>query len=213
MGNTRDDFITASKRNFGEELYELFSSSCVGIAGLGGLGSCVAASLARAAVGKLVIADFDIVEMSNINRQQYFTDQIGLSKTDALSENIQRINPCMNIEAHCLKLNEDNMPLLFEQCDIICECFDLPDQKQMLVETVLTKMPEKPVVAASGMAAFGKSNEITTRQVNERFYLVGDGISAIGGGVGLYAARVGIAANHQANMVLSILSEQTAIKN
>jgi sulfur carrier protein ThiS adenylyltransferase len=208
MGNTKDDFIKASKMNFGDELYELFSGSTVAVAGLGGLGSCVAASLARAAVGKLVIADFDIVEMSNINRQQYFVDQIGMFKTEALSENLNRISPCLELESHCLRVNQGNIPLIFEHCDIICECFDLPDQKQMLVETVLTQMPEKPVVAASGMAAIGKSNDITTRQINERFYLIGDGISAIGGGVGLYAARVGIAANHQANMVLSLLSEK-----
>ncbi|MFI4913305.1 MAG: sulfur carrier protein ThiS adenylyltransferase ThiF [Sedimentisphaeraceae bacterium JB056] len=209
MEKIKEDFINNSRRNFGDDTYEAFNRSSVAVAGLGGLGSCVAASLARAAVGKLVIVDFDIVEMSNMNRQQYFLDQIGMNKTDALTDNLRRINPCLEIESHCLRLTPDNIVDILGQCDVVCECFDLPDQKQMLVETVLTKLPDKPIVAASGMAAFGKSNDITTRHINDNFHLVGDGVSAIGGGVGLYAARVGIAANHQANMVLSILDKKT----
>lgn len=208
MTNFKDEFVKSSKKNFGEEVYSVFRKSCVGIAGLGGLGSCVAVSLARAAIGKLIIVDFDVVEMSNVNRQQYFVDQIGMSKTEALSITLRRINPCLAIESHCLKLVPENIPDVFAGCDVVCECFDLPDQKQMLVETALTKMRDKPVVAASGMASFGDSNTITTRKINDKFYVVGDGVSAIGGGVGLYAARVGIAANHQANMVLSILNSQ-----
>lgn len=205
MDSVREEFVNTSICNFGSEVYEKFRGSTVAVAGLGGLGSCVAASLARAAIGKLIIVDFDIVEMSNMNRQQYFLDQIGLTKTQALTDNLRRINPDIDIESHCLKLTPENIPSLLGDCDVICECFDLPDQKQMLVETVLTKMSDKPIVAASGMAAFGRSNDITTRKVNDRLYLVGDGITAIGNGIGLYAARVGIAANHQANTVLSIL--------
>jgi len=201
----KDKFAAACVRNFGREIYGKFSSSRVAVAGLGGLGSCVAASLARAAIGALVIVDFDVVEMSNMNRQQYFLDQIGMKKTDALTDNLRRINPCVNIVSHCVKLTPENIPSLLGGCDIICECFDLPDQKQMLVETVLTKMPGKVVVSASGMASIGKSNDITTKKITERLYLVGDNVSAIGGGVGLYAARVGIAANHQANKVLEII--------
>lgn len=201
------DFIDASVRNFGQDYYRLFSQSTIGIAGIGGLGSCVAGSLARAAIGKLVIADFDIVEMSNINRQQYFLHQIGKYKTEALTETLKQINPCLQIQSHRLKLTAENIPQTFADCEIICECFDLPDQKQMLVETVLNKMPEKIIVSASGMAGFGRSNDIVTKQINDRLYLIGDGVSAIGNGIGLYAARVAIAANHQANKVLELLSQ------
>lgn len=202
----KNRFIAASIRNFGAEIYNKFNRSVIGIAGCGGLGSCVAASLARAAVGTIIIADFDIVEMTNMNRQQYFIDQLDMLKVDALKDNLCRINPCVNIVSRSIRLTPQNIPEIFGLCDVICECFDLPDQKQMLVETVLAKMPSKPIVAASGMACFGKSNDITTKKINERLFLVGDNISAIGGGVGLYAARVGIAANHQANKVLEILA-------
>ncbi len=201
----KKEFIAASIRNFGAEIYEKFSGSSVAVAGLGGLGSCVAASLARAAIGRLVIVDFDVVEMSNMNRQQYFLDQIGRKKTDALAENLRRINPCVDIVSRCEKLTAENIPALFGGCDIICECFDLADQKQMLVETVLTKMGDKIIVSASGMASLGRSNDITTKTISSKLYLVGDNVSAVGGGIGLYAARVGIAANHQANKVLEII--------
>ncbi len=55
-------------------------AATVGIAGLGGLGSSIAVALARVGVGKLIVADFDVVEPSNLNRQQYFVDQIGFLK-------------------------------------------------------------------------------------------------------------------------------------
>ncbi len=207
MTDLRQEFIKACKRNFGEDNYRLFSESTVGVAGLGGLGSCVSVSLARASIGRLVIVDFDYVEYSNLNRQQYFLSQVGMPKIEALSETLQKINPCLQIEKHLLKLTPDNIPEIFADCDVVCECFDLPDQKQMLVETVLTQMPRTPITAASGMASFGGSNDISTKRVNPRFYLTGDGTAAVGAGIGLYAARVGIAANHQANTVLEILAE------
>ena len=54
----------------------------VGIAGAGGLGSNCAVALARSGVGTLVISDFDIIEQSNLNSQYYFTNQVGMMKTD-----------------------------------------------------------------------------------------------------------------------------------
>ncbi|MDD2542674.1 MAG: sulfur carrier protein ThiS adenylyltransferase ThiF, partial [Desulfuromonadaceae bacterium] len=91
----------------------------VGIAGVGGLGSAVAVALARVGVGTLVIADFDVVEPSNLNRQQYFIDQIGRYKVDALVENLQRINPFISVEAHRVVLDPDNIPAIFSPCSIV----------------------------------------------------------------------------------------------
>jgi sulfur carrier protein ThiS adenylyltransferase len=58
----------------------------IGIAGCGGLGSNCAVALSRVGIGRLILVDFDVVELSNLNRQYYFRDQIGLLKTEALTE-------------------------------------------------------------------------------------------------------------------------------
>ena len=177
----------------------------VGIAGVGGLGSAVAVALARVGVGRLVIADFDVVEPSNLNRQQYFTDQIGRYKVDALVENLKRINPYVTVQAHCILLTPENIPQLFADCTIVVEAFDRADMKAMLVNRVLEAMPQSCIVAASGMAGYGSNNSIVTRKVSQRLYLTGDSVSEARPGSGLMAPRVGIAAHHQANQVVRII--------
>ncbi|MFZ2948874.1 MAG: sulfur carrier protein ThiS adenylyltransferase ThiF [Desulfuromonadaceae bacterium] len=177
----------------------------VGIAGVGGLGSAVAVALARVGVGRLVIADFDVVEPSNLNRQQYFIDQIGHHKVGALASNLRRINPYVSVEAHCVRLDPENIPEVFSGCPIIVEAFDRADMKAMLVNRVLESMPRSTVVAASGLAGYGPNNSIETRRVSPRLYLIGDAVSEAAPGNGLMAPRVGIAAHHQANQVIRIL--------
>jgi len=177
----------------------------VGIAGVGGLGSAVAVALARVGVGRLVIADFDVVEPSNLNRQQYFIDQIGHYKVEALVENLQRINPYVTVEAHCVLLSPENIPTVFPDCSIIVEAFDHAEMKAMLVNRVLESLPHCTVVAASGVAGYGSNNSITTRKISRRLYLTGDTVSEAAPGNGLMAPRVGIAAHHQANQVVRIL--------
>jgi len=177
----------------------------VGIAGVGGLGSAVAVALARVGVGQLVVADCDIVEPSNLNRQQYFVDQIGLPKVDALRANLRRINPCVRVAAFHGRLEPGNIPQVFDRVDVLVEAFDAPDQKAMLTETYLLGCPGKPLVAASGMAGYGPSNTVVTRRAAGNLYLIGDGETAARPGEGLMAPRVGIAAGHQANAVLRLL--------
>ena len=186
-------------------VHSRLKQAVVGIAGVGGLGSAVAVALARVGVGRLVIADFDVVEPSNLNRQQYFIDQIGRSKVDALTENLQRINPYVTVQAHCTLLTPENIPQLFCDCSIVVEAFDRADMKAMLVNRVLEAMPQSCVVAASGMAGYGSNNSIVTRKVSPRLYLVGDTVSEARPGCGLMAPRVGIAAHHQANQVVRII--------
>lgn len=190
-------------------VHAAFKAATVGIAGVGGLGSAVAVALARVGIGRLIIADFDVVEPSNLNRQQYFIDQIGQFKVDALAGNLLRINPYVAVEAHSVKLDPDNVPSLFAPCSIVVEAFDRADMKAMLVDTVLNTMPESTVVAASGLAGFGPNNDIRTRKVMNRLYLVGDNLSEAQPGSGLMAPRVGIAASHQANQVLRIILGET----
>lgn len=180
-------------------------NATIAIAGVGGLGSAVAIALARIGVGHLIIADFDVVEPSNLNRQQYFVDQIGLPKVLALNDNLRRINPYVRVTTFNGRLTAANIPEFFAEADVVVEAFDTADQKAMLTEAVLMKLSEKPLVAASGLAGHAPSNTVVTRRATRRLYMVGDGETAAGPGQGLMAPRVGIAAHHQANAVLRLL--------
>lgn len=186
--------------------YEL-KSAVVGIAGLGGLGSNVAEALVRMKIGKLILVDFDRVEASNLNRQKYFYDQIGRWKVDATLENLLRIWPEAQLEGHKVRLTPETIQSIFASADVIAECFDRADQKQMIVETVLSKMPDKVIVSVSGLAGWGASNEIVTRPINNQLILVGDGVSGTGPGIPLTSARVGVAAYHQANAIVEALMD------
>jgi len=193
---------------FMSSITEKLARSVVGVAGLGGLGSNVATALARAGVGKLIIADFDNVEQANLDRQQYFTDQIGKSKIDCTVENLRRINPRVEVEVHNVTLVPDNIPRIFRNVDVIAECFDTAAAKQMIVETVLTKTERIRIVSVSGLAGYGNSNAIKTRRISPRLVLVGDGQTGIDTCKFLTAARVGVAAMHQANAILELLIDE-----
>ena len=177
----------------------------VGIAGAGGLGSNCAAALARCGVGTLVIADSDIVETQNLNRQYYFADQTGMLKTEALKKNISRINTSIKVIIHNLKLNESNIPFVFEGCDVIVEAFDSNDMKEMLVETVQLQMPGIPVIIGSGLAGWGNNDTIRYRKIDDTLYVCGDESTAVSNELPPMAPRVGIVANMQANTVIEIL--------
>jgi len=186
-------------------VHDKVKSSTVGIAGLGGLGSPVAVSLARVGVGTLVLADYDVVEPSNLNRQQYFVDQIGRPKVAAMEENLRRINPFVRTVTHNVILDDDNIPELFGGVDVLVEALDDAGAKAMLVNVMAAKLPDIPVVCASGVAGYGPSNDIATKRFSGSCYIVGDLTSEAATGVGLMAPRVGVAAHHQANCVLRIL--------
>lgn len=177
----------------------------IGVAGLGGLGSQVAIALARTGVGCLVLADFDVVEPSNLNRQQYFLDQIGMPKVAALSETLCRINPTVDIHIHDCVLGTGNIPRVFAECRILVEAFDRADQKEMLISTALDCLPDTTVIAASGLAGSEPSESIRVHRMGSRLFVVGDLETAAGPGVGLMAPRVGVAAHVQANLALRLL--------
>lgn len=176
----------------------------IGIAGCGGLGSNCAVALARIGIGRLILADFDRVTEGNLNRQYYFRDQIGRKKVEALEENIARINPEVVVVRHDIRLDRFNIPDLFRECDVIVEAFDLADQKEMLIETVLEAFPEMPLVLGLGMAGWGMNGSIR-EQRSGNLYICGDGQSEIGEEMPPLAPRVGIVANMQANVVVEIL--------
>lgn len=193
------------------EEVEMLSRARITVAGLGGLGSHAAVFLARAGVGHLHLIDFDKVDITNLNRQYYFISHLGRYKTEALREQLQNINPWLEIETSCEKVTEENLPRLFTKGDIICEAFDRPEAKAMLVNGCLELFPDKPLVCASGMAGWGRSNAITTRKIGRNFYLCGDGTSGIEEGKGLTAPRVALCAAHQANLIIELILNEGAL--
>lgn len=203
---TKEEMQRALEARHGKELQAKLTGSTAAICGLGGLGSNIAVSLARAGIGRLILIDFDKVDISNLHRQQYQADQIGLYKTEALTETLKRIAPYVEIVSHSVRMTEENFQELLQDADIICEAFDDAEAKAMLVNGVLEKLHTKYLIAASGMAGLGSANSIKTRRVMERLYLCGDGVSDVGDDIGLVAPRVMLCAAHQAQMVLRILS-------
>ena len=176
----------------------------VGIAGLGGLGSNAAVSLARSGIGKLVLIDFDRVEFSNLNRQAYFLEHVSMYKTEAIADIIHRINPFISIELSRTTITAENCMKLFENVSLVIEAVDGAETKEMIIEAILTESETIPVIAGSGIAGYGK-NSIITESVIGRLRIMGDDISEVAPGVPLMAPRVGIVANMQANAALEIL--------
>ena len=205
---TKDEWIKALTERHGKELQQAFSSATVAICGLGGLGSNIAISLARAGIGKLILCDFDRVDITNLHRQHYKASQIGLYKTEALAENLKEIAPYISLELHTERLTEENAKAILSDADILCEAFDSAECKAMLTNTILSELPDKFLVAASGMAGMGVTNSIKTRRITSRFYLCGDETSEVSDGIGLVAPRVALCAAHQAHTVLRILAKQ-----
>ena len=202
---TKNDWLDALAARHGADLQEKFSAACVAVCGLGGLGSNVAISLARAGIGTLCIIDFDRVDISNLHRQQYAASQLGMFKTEALKQTLSEISPYSRVITHTAKLTEDDLPLLSE-CNIICECFDSAECKAMLVNGISERYPDKYIVSASGMSGLHTGNTIHTKKLGKRLYICGDGVSDVAEDATLFAPRVMLCAAHQANTVLRILA-------
>lgn len=205
---SKEKWMAALEERHGSERQKAFSASVVAVCGLGGLGSNIAISLARAGIGKLILIDFDRVDITNLHRQQYKATQIGEFKTEALSKNLKEIAPYVELETHIVKVSAENAVELLKAADIICEAFDNPESKAELTDTVLSQLPEKYLVAASGMAGLGSPNTIKTRKITNHFYLCGDEISDVNDDIGLVSSRVMLCASHQAHTVLRILTNQ-----
>ena len=205
---TKEEWNKVLADRHGENLQKRFAEATVAVCGLGGLGSNIAVSLARAGVGKLILIDFDRVDITNLHRQQYKTVQIGRYKTEAISENLKEIAPYIQLETHTVRVTEENAVTLLSDADIICEAFDKPECKSTLADAVLERMPDKYLVAASGMAGMGCANAIKTRRISKRFYICGDGVSDVAKVGSLVAPRVMLCAAHQAHTVLRLLAEE-----
>lgn len=203
----KEQFLNGLTERNEPSVTDKLQKAVVGIAGCGGLGSNVAAALARVGVKKLIIVDFDKVVLSNLNRQFFFVDDIGKLKIDALYDNLKRINLFLEIEKKCLKINKDNLFELFKEADVIVEAFDEAVEKSMIIDTFLEKdeFRKKYLVCASGIAGFESSNTIQTKKFGDRVFIAGDFCSQ-SCEKGVMANRVLIGAAHQANMVVRIIA-------
>lgn len=186
------------------QIKEKLKNKTVGVAGCGGLGSNCAVAMARVGIGKLIIADFDIIEESNLNRQYFFYNQIGQKKVNSLFENIQLINPNVKVETHDVKLDSNSIIDIYKECDVIVEAFDKAEMKQLIIETVSENLPQTPLIVGLGMAGWGDNNSIRSRQIDNLF-ICGDEVKETTDDLPPLAPRVGIVANMQANTVLEIL--------
>lgn len=187
-----------------DEIKQILKTKTVGIAGCGGLGSNCAVALARVGVGRLIIADYDLVEISNLNRQFYFYDQIGMLKVAALKQNLYRINPEVRVNTFDIRLCQSDIIEIYSKCDVIVEAFDKAEMKYMIIDAVHNFLPEKYLVMGVGMAGWGDNNMIRSRQ-SDKLIICGDEINAIGAKCPPLAPRVGVVAHMQANAVLEIL--------
>ena len=203
---TREEWNQALIDRHGKDLHGKFAAATVAVCGLGGLGSNIAIALARAGIGKLFLIDFDRVDITNLHRQQYKANQIDRYKSEALAENLLEIAPYTEVQTVTKKITEDNFAAMLKDADVICEAFDNAEAKAMLVNGVLEQLPDRYLVAASGMAGMDTPNTIRTRKVMKRFYLCGDETNDVADTIGLVAPRVMLCAAHQAHIVLRILA-------
>lgn len=205
---TREDYMQALTVRHGKEVQKKIAKAKIAVCGLGGLGSNIAISLARCGVGRLHLIDFDVVDITNLNRQQYQVSHLGMKKTDALEQQLREINPYVELKTDCVRLGEENIRDYLKEEDYICESFDDPVQKAILTNTILEQLPDTFLVGASGMAGYGRSNEIQTKRIARNYYLCGDFVSENSKEMGLMAPRVMLCAAHQANCILEkIISE------
>lgn len=202
---TKEECFSVLEQRHGTDLQRKFSSACVAVCGLGGLGSNVAISLAKAGLGTLHLIDFDKVDISNLHRQQYAVSQLGMYKTEAMKQTLAEIAPYCNVLIDTVKFTEENLSLIAD-CEIVCECFDNAEYKAMLVNGIAERYPEKYIVAASGMSGLYTSNLIQTKKLGKRLYICGDRKNDVYNDGTLFAPRVMLCAAHQANTVLRIIA-------
>ena len=205
---SQEELDRAFDARFPKEMQVKLRAAKVAVAGIGGLGSNIAVMLARSGIGKLLLVDFDVVDVTNLNRQMYFIPQLGKPKAEALAELLYQTNPYAAYESVCVKVTPENVRELFYDYPIVCEAFDCPDQKAMLVRELLVQCPKTTVISGNGMAGYADINEIKTQQMMRRLYVCGDQNTDVGSGIGLIAPRVAACAAHEANKVLQLIMQE-----
>jgi len=195
----REDLI----KKLGETKLAKIEQAKIGIAGAGGLGSNCAACLVRVGFKHFTIADFDVVDAANLDRQFYFSDQVGMKKIEALRTNLLRINSHLELQMLPVKLDPANIPGIFHDCSVVVECLDRAEAKSMLVSALMAS--GKLIVSASGLGGFGSSDDLKVRKLKSNLVLIGDLASDIEKSPAL-SPRVSVAAAKQADVVLEFVA-------
>jgi len=198
-----NDFEKSLETVLGAENLSKIQAVKIGIAGAGGLGSNCAQFLVRSGFKKFRIVDFDIVESSNLNRQFYFASQVGFKKVEALRENLLLINSGLEIEVLPERIKRKDVKNLFNDCDVVVEALDRVEYKKMVIEAYINS--GKLLVAASGLAGWGRSDGIRIHRVGGNFFLVGDLLSEAGPDSPAVAPGVNVAAAKQADVILNYI--------
>lgn len=201
----KEEFQRVYNERFPKDMYIKLKEASVVIVGLGGLGSNIAVNLARSCVGKLRLVDFDIVELSNLNRQVYGVRHLHMKKTEALKKILKEINPYIEIEIVDEIVDENNVYDIVHEYNYACEAVDRVEVKAMIVNNILLKCRDTVVISGSGMAGYKDANNIRTRKISKKLYICGDLKSDIKHGIGLMAPKVSICAGHQANKVIELI--------
>lgn len=196
-------FEKALENYIGTENLKKIQGTKIGIAGAGGLGSNCAFNLVRSGFVNIKIVDFDVIEASNLNRQFYFSDQIGLPKVDALKTNLTRINPDANVTAQQIKITSENADSIFKDCDVVVEAFDKAEYKALLVENYYSS--GKLLVSASGLAGWGNSDDIKVKKIHRNFYMIGDLQTEVSKENPPISPRVNVTAAKQADVILQYI--------
>lgn len=204
---SRKEIDAAFDERFPPQVKQALNEARVAVAGLGGLGSHIAVMLARSGVGHLLLVDFDTVDVTNLNRQAYGIRHIGMAKTDAMRDILKDINPYLDVRTERIRVASDSAVELFAGWPLVCEAFDLPDQKAMLISALLAGCPDTMVVSGSGMAGYADAGLIRTERRLRRLYVCGDQVSDTAEGLGLMAPRVAVCAGHQANKIIQLILE------
>lgn len=165
---SKEEINAALGKGLTQSQLDALHNARVAVVGLGGLGSNIAVALTRLGVSNLYLYDFDKVELSNLNRQYYFLDDIGQYKADALVKHLRQINPYAALHSQVVKVTQENIPALLGDCEIICEALDDAAGKAMLVSTVLSTWSDKKVIAGNGIAGFGPAKEITSKKNHQK---------------------------------------------
>lgn len=186
-------------KKIGKEHFHKIEKTQVGLAGAGGLGSNCALNLVRVGFKKLTIVDCDKVDPSNLDRQFYFSDQVGMKKVEALKANLLRLRPDLELTVSDQRIEKSNIKELFRDCLIIAECLDRVECKSLLVAELLPL--GKFIVTVSGVGGIGASDEIKVQPIKKNLVMIGDLKSDIARAPAL-SPRVNVAAAKQADLIL-----------
>lgn len=206
MAHMNNEFETAISHFYSPEEFRKLQNSVVGIIGAGGLGSNCAVNLVRSGIRNLIVADYDIVELSNLNRQHYFLCHVGQYKVEALQDVLTALNSNVIVKIYKDKLTTENIPEIYKKADILIEAFDAVEAKSMFLEAATSV--DVPKIMVSGLAGIGNSDALRTKKLGQNLYIVGDEHSGVDNAYP-YAPRVAIAAAKQADLALSLLLEKT----